>query len=232
MLRAAPDFRARELLVRTRARAEKKNKKKERNGGGPVTHTAGLILYRRGSVSVCRVRDTLENSEERRVRRPREVRGKTWFPVRRRPGAAPERLACDRAARAAADIYRSQSDKRAHRRRPPSLRATCRSTSRARRQGGGEKKRSRKQKRGPENTALLRLQVSYPGICAISVDPPVYTVDDFLSAEECDALMDATRDHMTSTPAPLFQGTLFQGNASAREGERSPLPPSLLESCW
>lgn len=47
----------------------------------------------------------------------------------------------------------------------------------------------------------LPLNVLYPGIVPISASPPVYTVENFLSADECRALIDAAKDYMT--PAPV-----------------------------
>jgi len=47
----------------------------------------------------------------------------------------------------------------------------------------------------------LEVNRLYPGVTAISTTPPVYTVEGFLSAEECNALIEAARDHMT--PAPV-----------------------------
>jgi len=47
----------------------------------------------------------------------------------------------------------------------------------------------------------LELNMMYPGITAVSSSPPVFTVANFLSPEECDALIIAAKDHMT--PAPV-----------------------------
>ena len=52
---------------------------------------------------------------------------------------------------------------------------------------------------GPEK--YLPLNPFFPGIAEVCVNPPIYTVANFLSAEECDALIESARDHMT--PAPV-----------------------------
>mmetsp|Transcript_12577 Transcript_12577/g.37410 ORF Transcript_12577/g.37410 Transcript_12577/m.37410 type:complete len:247 (+) Transcript_12577:209-949(+) len=47
----------------------------------------------------------------------------------------------------------------------------------------------------------LPLNPMYPGIRSLHADPPVFLVDNFLAPEECDALIEAARGHMT--PAPV-----------------------------
>mmetsp|Transcript_3089 Transcript_3089/g.9434 ORF Transcript_3089/g.9434 Transcript_3089/m.9434 type:complete len:265 (-) Transcript_3089:99-893(-) len=47
----------------------------------------------------------------------------------------------------------------------------------------------------------LALNPQYPGLAAIHVRPPIFTVENFLSAQECDAMIAAARRHMT--PAPV-----------------------------
>ncbi|KAJ1456517.1 hypothetical protein M885DRAFT_439400 [Pelagophyceae sp. CCMP2097] len=47
----------------------------------------------------------------------------------------------------------------------------------------------------------LPINLSYPGVRALVLDPPIYEVDDFLTAAECDALIDSAKDCMT--PAPV-----------------------------
>ncbi|KAJ8614073.1 hypothetical protein CTAYLR_005856 [Chrysophaeum taylorii] len=53
---------------------------------------------------------------------------------------------------------------------------------------------------GPASS-YLDVNLLYPGLRAISTRPPVFTVESFLSPEECKALIDAAKDHMT--PAPV-----------------------------
>lgn len=52
-----------------------------------------------------------------------------------------------------------------------------------------------------EEEKYLEVNRSYPGVKAISTRPPVFTVDGFLSQEECSALIESAREHMT--PAPV-----------------------------
>lgn len=47
----------------------------------------------------------------------------------------------------------------------------------------------------------LLLNPYYPGLRTISERPPVYTVENFLTSQECDALIRAAHEHMT--PAPV-----------------------------
>mmetsp|Transcript_23612 Transcript_23612/g.93613 ORF Transcript_23612/g.93613 Transcript_23612/m.93613 type:complete len:311 (+) Transcript_23612:266-1198(+) len=53
----------------------------------------------------------------------------------------------------------------------------------------------------PPAASYLSLNVRYPGVESISAWPPVYTVENFLSDEECGAMIAAAKDHMT--PAPV-----------------------------
>jgi len=46
----------------------------------------------------------------------------------------------------------------------------------------------------------LALNPQYPGLRAVTTSPPVYTVEDFLTAQECAALIAAARNHMTAAP--------------------------------
>lgn len=45
--------------------------------------------------------------------------------------------------------------------------------------------------------SYLEVNVMYPGVRAISTRPPVYTVDNFLSHEECNALIEAVCRRLT-----------------------------------
>lgn len=45
--------------------------------------------------------------------------------------------------------------------------------------------------------SYLEVNVLYPGVRAISTMPPVYTVDNFLSHEECNALIEAVRRRLS-----------------------------------
>ena len=40
---------------------------------------------------------------------------------------------------------------------------------------------------------FLRVAVDVPGVRVLNIDPPILTVDDFLTHDECDALVDAAR---------------------------------------
>jgi hypothetical protein len=43
------------------------------------------------------------------------------------------------------------------------------------------------------NHDFLRVNVDAPNLRVLNIDPPILTVDDFLTADECDALIDAAR---------------------------------------
>ncbi len=60
---------------------------------------------------------------------------------------------------------------------------------------------TRKQKRGapaavPKGVEYLPINESYPGIRKVNVYPPVYVIDDFLTPEECDTLIEMSKDRL------------------------------------